>query len=312
MHEEKIIVQEEEIQLENDLADELLNCDVKSREEKYTEVYEKSYSCLTKEKQEQLSDNYLKGAIKFSRVIKKAIGSGKLVLDIGCGFGHLSYLIAKEGNSVIGIDINRIHIQEAMQRYANVKDLAFKETKAVKLMFPNNSFDFVLSTSVFEHLHPDDVDTHLSEVYRVLKTGGKYIFTAITPYLRGDIAVYSKAPQQRQKHGFHINEKTWKQFQDILTKHHFAGKTDILPSRINIKMPQYLFLVPLSFKAFLERKLKINDITLRLFKLGGVFIVAQKMAKLEPGFPRSGVPRHRPTKLVQIEKDVKERLSLSC
>jgi len=274
---EKIIVQEEEIQLENDLADELLNCDAKLREEKYIEVYEKAYSCLTKEKQEQLSGGYLKSAEQLSDLIKKIVGTGKVILDIGCGFGHLSYLMAKGGNSVKGIDINRIHIQEAMQRYANVKNLVFKETKGVKLIFPNNSFDFVLSTSVFEHLHPDDVDTHLSEVYRVLKIGGKYIFTAITPYVRGDIAVYSKDPQQRQKHGFHINEKTWCQLQDILTKHHFMGKTDILPGRISIKMPHYLFLVPLSFKAFLERKLKINDITLRLFKLGGVFIVAQKI-----------------------------------
>lgn len=269
---------EEKIRLENDLAGELLNSDEKSRDEKYTEVYERSYTRLTKEKRYQMSDDYLRSAMTISEIVKRIIGKGKLVLDIGCGFGHLSYLISKQGNSVTGIDINRIHIQESTERYADETNLVFSETRGIRLMFPDNSFHYVLSTSVFEHLHPDDVSAHLSEVYRVLKAGGKYIFTAITPHKRGDIAVYSKDPKQREKHGFHINEKTWQQLNEILKENHFVGKTDILPYRIVHNVPGFLFLVPLSFKSWLERKVKVNDFSVRLFKLGNVFIVAQRIS----------------------------------
>jgi ubiquinone/menaquinone biosynthesis C-methylase UbiE len=264
------------IRFENDLASELLNSDEKSRSEKYTEVYEKSYTYLTEEMRDQLSNDYLKAALTISKMVNKVIGEGKYVLDIGCGFGHLSYLIAQKGNLVTGIDINRIHVQEATQKYADTKNVSFRDTKGVKLEFPDNSFHFVVSTSVVEHLHPDDVDTHFSEVHRILKTGGKYIFTAVTPYIRSDIAAYSKDQEQQEKHGFHINEKTWNQFHQTLNEHYFMGKTDILPSRIVMHMPGFLFLVPLSLKSWLERNIKINDLNVRLFKLGHVFIVAQK------------------------------------
>jgi SAM-dependent methyltransferase len=43
------------------------------------------------------------------------------------------------------------------------------------LSFNDNSFDVVLSTEVFEHI-PDAYDA-FKEVYRVLKSGGRHIFT---------------------------------------------------------------------------------------------------------------------------------------
>jgi SAM-dependent methyltransferase len=43
------------------------------------------------------------------------------------------------------------------------------------LSFPDNSFDLVLSADVFEHL-PDPYKAH-REIFRVLKTGGRHVFT---------------------------------------------------------------------------------------------------------------------------------------
>ena len=146
----------------------------------------------------------------------------------------------------------------------------------MKLDFPDNSFDFVTSTSVFEHLHPDDVDSHMYEVRRVLRTGGKYFFSALTPYVRGDQSIYSQDPEQREKHGFHINERTWAELESILKRNGFIGKTDILPYRIVKRIPFFLFLVPLKVKAVLEKSIPINDVTIKVFRLGWVTIVAKK------------------------------------
>jgi len=268
----KHIIKEEWIKLENDLAEELLKADKRERASKYTDVYEKIYSFVSDEKREEMSKNYLIGAIEFNKFLKKTIGSKKLILDLGCGFGHLSALLAKEGNYVTGIDINRFHIKEAKEFYGNIKNLKFFKTMGVKLNFPDNSFDFVISTSVFEHIHPDDINIHLSEIRRVLKNGGEYIFTAITPYTRGDISAYSKDPKQKEKTGFHINCRTWEELKKLLESNGLSAKTNILPWKIT----SYInFLIPISYKVFLEKKIRINRITVMLFKLGEVFIAAK-------------------------------------
>ena len=46
---------------------------------------------------------------------------------------------------------------------------------AVQLDLPDSQFDWAISTSMIEHLHPDDVDVHLREVWRILKIGGNYL-----------------------------------------------------------------------------------------------------------------------------------------
>lgn len=243
------IIKEEWIRLENNLAEELLNTNKRERDHKYTEVYERLYSRYSDEKKAEMSKNYLKTAVAHNLILHKLIKTGKSVLDIGCGFGHEAALLVEQGNHVIGIDINRIHISEAKAAYGHLKNLKFFQTMGVKLAFPDNSFDFVISKSVFEHLHPNDVDEHLSEVKRVLRHNGEYIFTSITPYACGDVFMIDKDHEQRKKIGFHINLITWGQLRKLLVNHDFKTKTDIFPYKIVNKIPYFSFLIPLSFKS---------------------------------------------------------------
>jgi SAM-dependent methyltransferase len=53
----------------------------------------------------------------------------------------------------------------------------------MSLSFPDNRFDFVITTDVFEHI-PDPYVAH-REVYRVLKPGGRHIFTV--PFYQTEI-----------------------------------------------------------------------------------------------------------------------------
>jgi ubiquinone/menaquinone biosynthesis C-methylase UbiE len=265
---------EEAIRLENELADELLACPDKDRAHKYTEVYEKVYSSYNKDRRHEMSEHYRSGAQGTAKAFLKITGSGKNILDIGCGFGHLSYFMAQGGNRVTGIDINRIHVIEARETYGSHKNLEFRETNGVQLDFPNAEFDHVISTSVFEHLHPGDVGTHLSETKRVLKPRGTYIFTALTPYRRDDIAMRSRDALQRQKHGFHINECTWSEFQSSLSENGFLGRSDIIPGRFRHLFPNLL--IPIILKCWFEKWLPLNFIVLRILRLDKVYIVAKK------------------------------------
>ncbi|MBN2468886.1 MAG: class I SAM-dependent methyltransferase [Deltaproteobacteria bacterium] len=268
------IIDEKAIRLENELADELLACPDAQRDGKYTEVYEKVYLSLSPGCRQDMSDHYCSGAKLTAEAFLKIIGRGKKVLDIGCGFGHLSHYIALGGNDVIGIDVNRIHVREAQEVYGLQGNLEFRETGGVHLDFPSGIFNYVLSTSVFEHLHPGDVTTHLKEVHRVLESGGAYIFTALTPYRRDDVAMLSKDPFQKQKHGFHINERTWSEFQTLLEENGFFGLTDILPGRFRHRLPNLL--VPIWVKACFERSFPLTPFVVRILRLDKVYMVARR------------------------------------
>jgi SAM-dependent methyltransferase len=58
-----------------------------------------------------------------------------------------------------------------------------------RLTFPDRTFDVVISQDIFEHV--PDPEAGLGEIYRVLKTGGSYIFT--TPYSKSLAQSVSRA-----------------------------------------------------------------------------------------------------------------------
>lgn len=101
---------------------------------------------------------------------------GKRVLELGTGTGGTATLLAKQGASVIGIDLLSFRLDEAQERahQHNVPDAVdFFLMDATKLAFADNTFDYVISKSVLvftDHIHT------AKECFRVLKPGGKAIF----------------------------------------------------------------------------------------------------------------------------------------
>ncbi len=100
---------------------------------------------------------------------------GKKVLDIGCGDGVLSYLLANKGANVIGIDNLKEVIKFAKERCKNLENLNFLVASTYELPFENDSFDYVVSSEVVEHL--EQPDKMLSEVKRVWNQKGKVVIT---------------------------------------------------------------------------------------------------------------------------------------
>lgn len=100
---------------------------------------------------------------------------GKNVLDVACGEGYGSALLATVGASVIGVDIDEDTVAFATRNYGadNVK---FACAPAQKLPIPDNSIDVVVSFETIEHF--EDHQGFISEISRVLKTDGLLIISS--------------------------------------------------------------------------------------------------------------------------------------
>jgi len=102
---------------------------------------------------------------------------GKVVLDLGCGDGWFSIILAKRGAQVTGIDISEVAISVAKRRAQinNVESSTdFKVMSFHDLDFPDNYFDKIIGLSTLHHSGHKEVLR--DQLYRILKPGGQVIF----------------------------------------------------------------------------------------------------------------------------------------
>lgn len=98
------------------------------------------------------------------------------VLDLGCGSGLNSLMLAFRGAHVVGIDISTDLLQQAHTRFAvngAPQDPRFVATSAHALPFADGCFDLVVGIAILHHL---DLPLVRNEVHRVLRPGGRAIF----------------------------------------------------------------------------------------------------------------------------------------
>jgi ubiquinone/menaquinone biosynthesis C-methylase UbiE len=118
------------------------------------------------------------------------------ILEVGCGIGTVVNELSKKGHDIIGIDISGEAIEYGRKKYGDISlDIQAAET----LPYEDESFNVVLSFDVFEHIAA--IDKHISEVRRVLRPGGYYLFQ--TPNKYSNIIyeiLWTKSLQWRQYH----------------------------------------------------------------------------------------------------------------
>lgn len=101
---------------------------------------------------------------------------GKKVLEVSCGHGGgASYLTRTlHPASYTGLDFNSAAIEFCKERH-HVPGLDFVQGDAENLPFPDGSFDVVINVEA-SHIYPD-VERFISEVTRVVRPGGHFLYT---------------------------------------------------------------------------------------------------------------------------------------
>jgi 2-polyprenyl-3-methyl-5-hydroxy-6-metoxy-1,4-benzoquinol methylase len=113
----------------------------------------------------------------------KFIGNlnGKEVLDVGCGEGYNTRILARQGAKMTGIDISRKMITHARREEKQEPlGIRYDLTSFADLsMFSDNSFDAVVSFMAL--MDGADYKGALKEIYRVLRPDGELYFSITHP-----------------------------------------------------------------------------------------------------------------------------------
>jgi len=136
-----------------------------------------------------------------SRSLLMGIKKGK-ILELGCGLGFLLRQIKEDHPDfeIEGFDFSKIAVDTVNSFGITAKE---KTIPVDLIMLERENYDVVIATEVLEHLEDDARLETIKEVYRILKKGGKAIFTVPDNIL---------PPSEEKFHLTCYTEETFKEF----------------------------------------------------------------------------------------------------
>jgi SAM-dependent methyltransferase len=142
-------------------------------------------------------------------LLREHLPGVKTFLELAPGDCRLAFEVCRHVETVIGVDISD---QSGSLKEAP-KNFKLVVYDGYHIELPDDSVDLAFSYQFLEHLHPEDVASHMQLIHRLLKPGGIYIFD--TPHRYSgphDISVFfSDTPQ-----GFHLKEWTYGEMAKVI------------------------------------------------------------------------------------------------
>lgn len=140
--------------------------------------------------------------------LARDLAAQKDVLDIACGEGYGSYLLAGRAKTVIGVDLSEGVIRHARTKYA-APGLEFRQGNCTCIPLKDSSVDMVVSFETIEH--HDQHDAMLAEIKRVLRPDGLLVISTPERVLINELF-----PQRNE---FHVKELSLPEFTELLARY---------------------------------------------------------------------------------------------
>ncbi|MFH1009480.1 MAG: class I SAM-dependent methyltransferase [Candidatus Latescibacterota bacterium] len=159
---------------------------------------------------------------------------GQRVLDVGCGSGWLTRLLAERGARVVALDMALSGVKGARHRVESRSvHSAFLVGDIYHLPFATDAFDGAVLSEVAEHL--EDLDRGLEEIARLLKSGGQLVISVPNnELLRWHLCIHCNRLTPANAHIRNFTEKSLK------TKLEDHGFTVLKVAKISNKMLEHL------------------------------------------------------------------------
>lgn len=137
-------------------------------------------------------NGYRDSVAKFLRSLDLQIGPGSMVLDAGSGTGIVTLAFHRAGYrpaKTVAFDLSRNSLEIATEqakkeKFADSRNIVAVQGNILNMPFADDSFDLVLSCGVLEYV---PLDEGLSELARVLRSGGQLVLLPVKPSLVGSV-----------------------------------------------------------------------------------------------------------------------------
>jgi|GEM_PF-2227098 len=107
--------------------------------------------------------------------------TGKTILDVGCGSGYFTALLAKHAGRVTGTDFAPGFISLCQSKYKEIPNLSFSVQDISKTSsFRNEEFDLILAKMVLQYV--DNIAIFARDVRRTLKSEGRLVIAVNHPF----------------------------------------------------------------------------------------------------------------------------------
>jgi demethylmenaquinone methyltransferase/2-methoxy-6-polyprenyl-1,4-benzoquinol methylase len=101
--------------------------------------------------------------------------NGRKVLEIACGTGNWTEVLARRADSVIAVDSSSTALEIAARKFRHLNNVTFKKADAYRLDDISGSFDVAFSSDWWSHMPVSSINSFLKNLHHRLKKESRVI-----------------------------------------------------------------------------------------------------------------------------------------